>query len=374
MQKMPQRNATTKGTVVYLEHHSKVLSDNPLGDPSERQLPVYLPPGFNRGGRSRGRPAKTPVLFDLAGFTGSGLAHLNWKNFEENLIEKLDRLIGAGKMPPVIAAFPDCFTKLGGNQYINSSAIGRYADYLTLELIPFLDEAFSLTTDRTRRGCFGKSSGGYGALVHGMQYTDYWAGVACHSGDAYFDFVYRSEWPSTLTHLQQYASAKHTSGRYKTTQAKTSGHDDGRVRAFLAHLEKMPPWSEQHYSGRDITTLMMLAMAASYDPDPDAPNGFCLPFDLETGAFLADRWRRWLRHDPINMVPRYKKSLARLKAIFIDCGWNDQYHIHFGARQLAAVLQDNGIAHRYEEFPGTHSGIDYRFDVSLPYLAKRLAR
>ena len=43
------------------------------------------------------------------------------------------------RMGPVIVVFPDCFTSLGGNQYVNSSAIGRYADYLTREMIPFVD-------------------------------------------------------------------------------------------------------------------------------------------------------------------------------------------------------------------------------------------
>ena len=38
--------------------------------------------------------------------------------------------------------FPDCFTALGGNQYVNSSAIGDYADYLTKEIVPFVDAEF----------------------------------------------------------------------------------------------------------------------------------------------------------------------------------------------------------------------------------------
>ena len=56
----------------------------------------------------------------------------------------------------------------------------------------------------------------------------------------------------------------------------------------------------------------------------------------------------------------------------MDCGWRDQYRIHYGARILAQRLSEHGVAHRYEEFDGTHSGIDYRMDLSLPFLAKRL--
>ena len=65
-------------------------------------------------------------------------------------------------MGPAIFVFPDCFTSLGGNQYVNSSAIGAYADYLTREIIPFVDREFRTLASRDHRGCFGKSSGGYG--------------------------------------------------------------------------------------------------------------------------------------------------------------------------------------------------------------------
>ena len=67
-------------------------------------------------------------------------------------------------MGPCIIVFPDCFTCLGGNQYINSSAIGRYADYLTREIVPYVDREFRTLASREHRGVFGKSSGGYGAM------------------------------------------------------------------------------------------------------------------------------------------------------------------------------------------------------------------
>ena len=126
------------GTLVVLEHTSKILKDNPLGDPHVRKLAVWLPPQYDEGpGRRR-----FPVLYDLVGFTGSGLAHTNWKPFGDNVPERAARLIREQKMGPAIFVFPDCFTALGGNQYVNSSAIGNYADYLTREIIPFVDREF----------------------------------------------------------------------------------------------------------------------------------------------------------------------------------------------------------------------------------------
>src|SRR6266702_8564215 len=69
------------------------------------------------------------------------------------------------------SSFQNCFTALGGNHYVNSSAIGDYADYLTREIVPFVDREFRTLASREHRGCFGKSSGGYGAILHGMKYA-----------------------------------------------------------------------------------------------------------------------------------------------------------------------------------------------------------
>src|SRR5688572_4895561 len=185
------------GTVVVLEHTSKLLARNPLGDPRVRKLAVWLPPDYDR--RSGSGPGRRfPVMYDMVGFTGSGLSHLNWRPFAEHLAERAARLLHEGRMGPTIFVLPDCFTSLGGNQYVNSSAIGPYADYLLEEIIPFVDGEFRTLASREHRACFGKSSGGYGAIMHGMKYAEHWGAIANHSGDAYFEFVYAADWPNTL--------------------------------------------------------------------------------------------------------------------------------------------------------------------------------
>ncbi len=275
------------GRVVTLEHDSRILRDNALGDPHLRNLDVWLPPDYDMNKR------RLPVLFDLVGYTGSGPSHTNWRNFDENVPERAARLMHSGAMGSCIIVFPDCFTSLGGNQYINTSAMGRYADYLTRELIPFIDSEFRTHASRDHRGCFGKSSGGYGSMIHGMKYAKYWGAIADHSGDAYFDFVYRCDWPGALDTLAKHRHRRRNEGPVNIAQEARDtgdGKDDGRVRRFLKHL-----WKQPNPTGAEIECLMMLAMAASYDPDPAAPNGFCLPFDLETGELITARWKKWLR-------------------------------------------------------------------------------
>ncbi len=355
------------GQVVVLEHVSSILKDNPLGDPHVRKLAVFLPKEYQSGNRKR-----FPVLYDLVGFTGSGLSHVAWRAFNDNVPERAARLVREGRMAPAIIVFPDCFTALGGNQYVNSSAIGDYADYLTREIIPFVDREFRTLASREHRGCFGKSSGGYGSILHGMKYAKYWGAVAGHSGDAYFDFVYWHDWPNTLNELAKYRLPRRRAGRYdalKESRRKglNDGKDDGRIARFLKSV-----WSRDKVSGAETHAIMNLCMAATYDPDPKAPNGFRVPFNLETGELIAERWRNWQRHDPINLVSRYRENLKSLRGIYIDCGWRDQYHIHYGSRILSKRLAQAGIAHTYEEFDDNHSDIDYRMDVSLPFLTRAL--
>jgi hypothetical protein len=359
------------GTVVVLEHRSSVLADNPLGDPHVRKLAVWLPPQYDR--RASGPGARFPVLYDMVGFTGSGVAHLNWKPFSENLVERAARLIRDGRMGPAILVFPDCFTSLGGNQYVNSSALGNYADYLVEEIVPFVDREFRTLASREHRGCFGKSSGGYGAIIHGMRYSKHWGAIANHSGDAYFEFIYGADWPNTLDELAKYRRPAIKAGRVSPPRDTAVGRqlaeglDDGRVRRFLEAM-----WKKHKLSGPEVHAIMNVCMAATYDPDPTAPLGFRLPFHLDSGELIEARWKRWLEHDPVRLVGRYARNLRTLRGIYIDCGWRDQYRIHYGTRQLSRRLAAAGIAHRYEEFDDDHSDVDYRMDVSLPFLYRAL--
>src|SRR5580704_3057170 len=151
------------GSVSRVTIESEALKSNMLGDPSVRVVDVYVPAGHDGQG--------LPLLVDLVGFTGSGLSHTNWLGFRENLPERLDRLIGEQRMPPVVVAFPDCFTRLGGNQYINSASMGAWEDFLLHEMLPDIEQRFGCG-GLERRGVFGKSSGGYWAITHALRHSD----------------------------------------------------------------------------------------------------------------------------------------------------------------------------------------------------------
>lgn len=333
-----------RGELVHLTIESDALRTNLLGDPASRTVAVYLPEGY------RGSDARYPVFVDLASFSNSGLKRLAWTGFGESVPQRLDRLVAAGAMGPVIAVFPDCFTSLGGNQYIDSAAMGGWSTFLREDLLPRIDAEFRTIRGRDGRAVLGKSSGGYGALVHGMRHADAWGAVACHSGDIDFDLVYRPELPRTLDALARHG---------------------GSVESFLARTA-----AAHKFSGAEFMALSTLAMAASYDPDPGAPRGIRLPVDPHTCTLDAAAWQRWLAHDPLRMIdePACQQALRSLRGLYIDVGSRDQYALHYAARAFVRKLQAADIAHTYEEFPDDHNGTDYRLDVSLPFLYAALAR
>ncbi len=340
---MPQHNFTAPaGRIEIVSVDSKSLRNNVLGDPTTRQIPVYLPAGYDDGDRDY------PLFVDIVGFTGSGFSHIAWKTFGESMPQRLDRLVAEGKMGPVVLALPDCFTSLGGNQYINSAAMGNWADFLTLEMLPAIESRFRVKRDPDSRALFGKSSGGYGAIAHAMLHAEHWGAIACHSGDMGFDRCYLPELLKTVMHLAKY---------------------EGRVADFIRKMQ-----ADKKTNGSDMNDIMMLAMAASYDPAPGEPYGVRLPVTGDTCEIISDRWDRWLAFDPVCLIERADviANLRGMKAIYLDCGNFDQFNLVFGARQLVKRLESLRIPHRYEEFADNHSSVDYRMDISLPYLYERV--
>ncbi len=326
--------------MVSLEHSSRLLADNPLGDPVRRSHPVYLPAGYASSDRHY------PVLCCLAAYTNAGPGQVSWRNRGENLPARLDRLIASGALDPVIVVFPDCYTALGGNQYVNTLAMGRYADYLIDELIPAVDQTYRTIPEPAARAVFGKSSGGFGALHLAMAHPGHFAAVASHSGDCGFDRVYLRDFGPCADVLASY------------------NHDVvSFVRAF---------WRNMRPGGADFQALMVLCLAASYSPEPDQPLGLALPFDPHTLALDEAVWSRWLAFDPLRRVVSRQAELKALNGLWIDVGSRDQYFIQYGTRAMIDSLQACSINHHFEEFDGTHSGIDWRYDHSLPFLVQRL--
>jgi hypothetical protein len=335
---VPRGGLKGAGRVVHEEVVSRVLRRNPLGDPHVRALPVYLPPGYGADMR------RYPVIFMLAGFGGSGRTMLNFNPFSESLEQRFDRLILGGQMKPCIIVLPDGFTSYGGSQYLNSRATGRYADYVSRELVGHVDFRFRTLPLARHRAVMGKSSGGYGALVHGMLFPDVFGAVASHSGDMCFEYCYLPEFPKTVTEIGRSGSLEEWRRTFRGAKKKTAAQ---------------------------MVALNTLAMTAAYSPARGG--GLDLPFDLETGAMRPLVWEKWLAKDPLRMLPRYRRALGGMRLVYLDAGTRDEWNLHLGARMFVKRAQQLGIKVTHDEFDDGHRDVSYRYDVSLPLVAQAIA-
>lgn len=319
---------------------SKVLEGNLPGDPHVRELYLYTPPGYERGS------GRYPVIWCLTGFTGRGRMLLNDSPWMPALNERMDLLIAAGRCKPALLAMPDCFTHLGGSQYVNSEGLGAYEDHIVEELVPLVDAKYR-TLGAEHRGVMGKSSGGYGSISLAMRQPDVFSAAACHSGDMGFDWCYTRDFGPAIRRIRKFGGVA------------------GWMKQFAAQPRKRQ---------EDFPALDVIAMAAAYSPNPENPPAFCdLPFDVETGALQPHVWARWIERDPLTMADHHVRALREMKLLFIDCGTEDEFYLELGARQLSRKLAAHGIKHEYEEFEDGHMNIPYRYDVSLPKLTAALA-
>src|SRR3954465_13007936 len=96
----PSRGRFERATVV-----SEALRGNPLGDPHERPLWVYVPDGYAE--------RRWPVVYVIQGFTGQAGGWFNGRPFEPSFPELV-----AAAAPPCIVVLVDAFTSLGGSQFL----------------------------------------------------------------------------------------------------------------------------------------------------------------------------------------------------------------------------------------------------------------
>lgn len=337
-----------EGTIERVRFRGAALENNPLRDPAERELIVYLPASYARGGAESKR--RYPVLFVLTGYASTGESLLNFKPWEESFLQRYERLIGQGA-PEAIVVMPDCFTRLGGSQFLDSRGTGNYQTYLADDIVSLVDQRYRTLARRESRAIVGKSSGGFGALRMAMDRPEVFAVIGSHAGDSAFELSLRPRFAEVLPVYERF----------------------GGVAGFIRELERRGAPSGQ----REFHALEMVAMASVYAPFEGETGGPSdgygeLPCDPYTAALVPEIWARWLAHDPVVRWEKHTNALASARLVFLDAGKFDEYGLQFGARMLAKRLKNSGVTVHHEEFEGGHMGTAHRYDVSLPMLLAAL--
>jgi Putative esterase len=323
---------------------SELLRDNPLGDPRDRPLLVYTPPGYDdEPGRAY------PAVYVIQGYTGHVAMWRNRMAFRQPFPETADAMFARGDAPPAIVVYADAWTAYGGSQFVDSPGTGRYHSYLCDEVVAYVDARYRTIPDAAHRAITGKSSGGFGAMITPMLRPDLFGALATHAGDALYEYSYIPEFPVAVRHLRKY---------------------DGDIFRWWDDFRSRTSFTKPE----DMSLLGLLGVAACFSARDDGTPD--LPFDPVTGVMRPDVWQRWLDWDPVRMAPRYAAALRGLRGIWIDAGTSDDFNLDVGAAAFRAALLDAGVGEdliRFELFDATHSGIDYRYPLSLAWLCERIA-
>jgi S-formylglutathione hydrolase FrmB len=330
-----------RGRVHKLVIESEVLADNPLGDPARRPLCVYVPPGLDPD-------ARVPALYVIQGFTGQIDMWFNRAPFEASMLERVEALFADDGCPPALVVLVDAWTSYGGSQFVNSTATGRYMDYLCDEVVPFVDDRWPTLDDRDHRGIAGKSSGGYGAMVVAMMRPDVFSAFATHAGDALFEACYLPDFREAARSLRD--------------------HFDGSYETFWKAVRTAESFDWEKFGA----PMNAYAMAACYSPDEATPTEPALPFDIATGRLVPEVWERWLAWDPVRMAPERADALTSMRRIYVDAGNKDEYFLDLGAQAFCAELDKLGVDYTFDLFDGTHMNLQYRYPGALEELAVAL--
>lgn len=314
---------------------SDALHGNPLGDPHERPIWVWTPPGYP------GSKRRYPSVYVLQGFTGQVDMWRNRQPFRPTYPEVLERAA-----PECIVVFVDTWTSVGGSQFVDSPATGRYHTYLCEEIVPWVDGRYRTLAAADHRGLQGKSSGGYGAMVTAMLRPDLFGGVASHAGGGLFEVSIRPFFREAARTLRDLYG--------------------GSVDRWLEDFRSRPAFSRPN----DLHLLLQWGFSAAYSTTPQVR----LPYDAATGQVIPELWEQWLAWDYPTFVPRHADALRSLRAIYVDCGTRDEWFLDLTAEWLRRELTALGVPDLHVElFDAGHAEIEYRYPLGLAYLVDRLS-
>lgn len=329
---MPQLALAGEGQLVSSTVRSAALEGNLLGDAADRSVIVYLPPSYNSTATKQ-----YPVVYLLHGNTRGGNTSWTEEQFQGlNIKTAMDALIASGTAREMIVVMPNVTNRYQGSHYANSVVTGRWADFVSQELVTYIDATYRTVRSRNGRGLAGHSMGGRGTLYLAMKYPDVYSAIYGLS-----------------------------SGRMAFEQFKP--FNDETWLQVLALREA---------SNVDSKFFGPIGFSAAFSPNPNRqPLLVDFPFEVREGALrrVESVWQKWLAHDPVALLASHQANLRQLRAIQFDCGTSDGL---LGAnRLLAEALTKAGIPHRFEEYDGDHNNRIRERVVTrvLPFFSAALA-
>jgi len=296
-----------------LEVPGKTLLDNPLGDPPARRVALFVPNGLNTD-------APLPLVIYLPGWGGSS---------EDAIAQGAGSWFGgvvdrmAEGHQPLRIAVVDGRSRYGGSQFLNSTATGRYADFVVDDVLPAVTTRHPTPQTGLATLLAGHSSGGYGALWLTMNHQDTFAGVVALSPDSDFEVTHKP--------LVQQPSVR----------AVTRAELDAAIAAKGARLPS------------DGLARLVMGLCANYAPVAGQPGRFEWLYD-DRGQWRPEAWQRWLDLDPLTLVRMNPNAFTRTQRIYLDGAEHDEFGANIGARKIHEILKTRPAPSLFYESPGSH--------------------
>jgi S-formylglutathione hydrolase FrmB len=326
----PQVVAGAKAvTVEHIKVHGKSLEGNLEGDAVDRDVIVFLPPGY-----SQDKHRRYPVLYALHGYS---IGADQWTH-EIHVPQTIEGSFAQGTKE-MIVVLPDSKTIYNGSFYSSSVTTGDFEKFISHDLVEYIDAHYRTIANRLSRGLAGHSMGGYGTARIGMKHPDVYGAIyimsaCCMTAQAMFGF--NPDKRSNPEMDKAIASAQSP--------------------AEAAKAARMPA---------------ALGTAAAWSPNPKNPPLY-LDLAVKDGQPQPEIQAKWLANAALDMVDQYIGNLRQYRAIGIEVGDKD------GGKETVTkfheVLDSYGIANQFELFEGTHtSRVAFRFQEHvLPFFSKNL--
>lgn len=305
-----QQRAAPQGTVERIKVHGKGLEGNLAGDSPDREVSVYLPPGYKANPQRR-----YPVVYLLHGFTDNDAKLYGLEPHWMNLPEVLNQAFTEGGKQEMIFVTPNAYTRFQGSMYSNSANTGNWEAFVAKELVAYIDKNYRTLARAESRGLAGHSMGGYGALRIGQQYPQVFSSLYLLS-------------PCCL-------------------EATSNVPQDS---AFQARLQAVQ--TQIDLEKADFFTKIMFASAAAWSPNPQKPP-FFLDLPLENGQLQPLVLAKWTANRPLASIDQHIFNIRQLRGVAFDAGHEDK-SIAASIKELDQVFNSYGIKHFYEEYQGDH--------------------
>ncbi|HZU26613.1 MAG TPA: alpha/beta fold hydrolase [Bryobacteraceae bacterium] len=318
---------------VLVEHvriHGASLEGNLEGEPADRDVIVFLPPGYKTDSHRR-----YPVVYALHGYS---IGAEQWSH-EIHVPQTIEGAFATGAKE-MIVVLPDSKTGYGGSMYSSSVTTGDFEQFIAHDVVAWIDGHYRTIPQRSSRGLVGHSMGGYGAARIGMKHPDVFGSLYIMS-------------PCCMS------------------PRPAGPADPARDKAFeeaVAGLKSPADSAKFQFFAR-----AQLATAAAWSPDPKNPPLY-LDLPVKDGVPQPEVLAKWTANAPLAFVDQYIDNLRRYRGIAMDVG--DQDNLRFDTEKLHQILDRYGIRHGFEIYSGTHtSAVADRFQNHvLPFFSEHLSQ